>query len=106
MLNLFQYHSRHAEFISVSALCVVKDEILKQVQDDGVLVQDDGVWLHAKFISVSFLVMLNLFQYDSRHAEFISVSAICVVKDEILKQVQDDGVWLHTDGVLVHSDGA
>jgi hypothetical protein len=42
MLNLFQYHSRHAEFISVSALLVVKKEILKQVQDDGVLVHSDG----------------------------------------------------------------
>jgi hypothetical protein len=50
--------------------------------------------------------MLNLFQYHSRHAEFISVSALCVVKDEILKQVQDDGVWLYTDDVLIHSDRA
>jgi hypothetical protein len=54
MLNLFQYHSRHAEFISVSALCVVKDEILKQVQDDGVWLHTDCVWIHAEFISVSF----------------------------------------------------
>jgi hypothetical protein len=85
MLNLFQYHSRHAEFISVSALWVVKDEILKQVQDDG-------AWLHTDGVLV--------------HTEFISVSTLWVVKDEILKQVQDDGIWVHTDGVLVHADGA
>jgi hypothetical protein len=28
--------SRHAEFISVSVFCFANDEILKQVQDDGV----------------------------------------------------------------------
>ncbi|MFT7429673.1 MAG: hypothetical protein ACI971_000109, partial [Colwellia sp.] len=28
----------HAEFISVSFFCFVNDEILKQVQDDGVFV--------------------------------------------------------------------
>jgi hypothetical protein len=54
ILNLFQYHSRHAEFISVSALLVVKKEILKQVQDDGIGLHTDGVWVHAEFISVSF----------------------------------------------------
>jgi hypothetical protein len=30
---------------------------------------------------------------QSRHAEFISVSVFCFVKDEILKQVQDDGAF-------------
>jgi hypothetical protein len=28
--------SRHAEYISVSVFCFANDEILKQVQDDGV----------------------------------------------------------------------
>ena len=126
ILNLFQYpltscwtyfsiHHRHAEFISVSGLWVVKDEILKQVQDDGGWVQNDGVWVDTEFISVSTLVMLNLFQYPlsscwiyfsiySRHAEFISVSGLWVVKDEILKQVQDDGSWVQDDGVWVHAE--
>jgi hypothetical protein len=58
------------------------------------------------FILMELEFMLNLFQYHSRHAEFISVSALLVVKKEILKQVQDDEAWLHTDDVLVHSDGA
>jgi hypothetical protein len=72
--NLFQYplsscwiyfsiHSRHAEFISVSGLWVVKVEILKQVQDEGSWVQNDGVWVDTEFISVSTIVILNLFQY-------------------------------------------
>ncbi|TWX54077.1 hypothetical protein [Colwellia hornerae] len=42
---------------------------------------------------------------SSRHAEFISVSELWVVNNEILKRVQDDGVWAHVGGGFVHVDG-
>jgi hypothetical protein len=74
ILHLFLFHSRHAEFISVSGLWVVRDEILKQVQDDGGCVHADGSWVHTELVSVSTPVILHLFLFHSRHAEFISVS--------------------------------
>ena len=52
--ELFHFHCRHAEFISVSGVWVVKVEILKKVQDDG-------VWVHAEFIQVTILIVLNFF---------------------------------------------
>jgi hypothetical protein len=52
--ELFHFHCRHAEFISVSGLWVVKVEILKQVQDDG-------IWGHTEFIQVTTLIVLNYF---------------------------------------------
>ncbi|AOW76503.1 hypothetical protein A3Q34_06295 [Colwellia sp. PAMC 20917] len=77
ILHLFQYpfsscciyfsiHSRHAAFISVSGLWVVKDEILKQVQDDGVLVHSaefEFILTEFEFTLMGFEYILNLFQY-------------------------------------------
>ncbi|TWX54076.1 hypothetical protein [Colwellia hornerae] len=82
----FSIPFRHAEFISVSGLRAVNNEILKRVQDDGVWAHVDGI-------------------LSSRHAEFISVSELWVVNNEILKQVQDDGVWAHVGGGFVQDDG-
>jgi hypothetical protein len=79
MLNLFQY-----------LVLWLKVQILKQVQDDGVVFRmtESGLFIirifilpcrHAEFISR--VVMLNLFQY-----------LVLWLSVQILKQVQDDGV--------------
>jgi hypothetical protein len=57
---------RHAEFISVSSF-LEQVQILKQVQDDGVVFR----------ITESVLFIIRIFSLSCRHAEFISVSGLC-----------------------------
>jgi hypothetical protein len=56
MLNLFQY-----------LVFVEQVQILKQVQDDGVVFR----------ITESVLFIIRIFSLPCRHAEFISVSGLC-----------------------------
>jgi hypothetical protein len=83
MLNLFQY-----------LVLLFKNEILKQVQDDGscvgMTVCTLGMRVMTTFCRGTFVVMLNLFQY-----------LVLMFNNEILKQVQDDGMVFQDDGMLL-----
>ncbi|AOW76461.1 hypothetical protein A3Q34_06060 [Colwellia sp. PAMC 20917] len=82
-----------------------KNEILKQVQDDGVVFRmtvcpfrmmgcSFGMRETATFCRGTLAVMLNLFQY-----------LVLMFNNEILKQVQYDGMLRPNDGMLLQSDG-